>query len=108
MLEKMTCPFTGVEFMAEILPDGGIQFENPLTGETSIMNNVPLEQFTYLETFTPMECADFLGVTKQRISQIIKRKTIPVHIVAGKPVFLKLEVEYYKRTRKVGAPKKGE
>ena len=110
----LTCPFTGAEFTAHEYPDGKIEFIHPLTGEALFVNwncsikkyNVPRMFFEHIETMTPNEAAKELDVTPQRISQIMKDEIIPVRYINNSPVFLAQDVHSYKKTRKVGAPKK--
>lgn len=111
---KMTCPFTGVEFNALQYADGRIIVKHPLTDELLTVNwncsikkfNVPKEFFEHIPTVTQKEASEILDVTMARISQIADAQIIPTHNVNGKVVFLLDDVLEYKKTRKVGAPKK--
>lgn len=110
----LTCPFTGVEFTALEYADGKLLVIHPLTGEQLTVNwncsikkyNVPKEFFQRIDTVTPAQAMEILGVSRQRISQIANDQTIPVHMVNGKPVFVADDVYAYRDNRKVGAPKK--
>lgn len=109
---KLTCPFTGGEFEALETADGNLIVKHALTGQDVKINwncsnsryYMQKGPFKHIETVTPSEAAEILGVSKQRISQIIQNQTIPVHMVCGSPVFLKSDVVSYSQTRKVGAP----
>ena len=102
----LTCPFTGVDFTAIVSNDGNVTFVNPLTDEVITVKDMPFGLFTHIETMTPAEVAEYLDISKQRVSQIIRDKVIPVSFVAGKPVFMRVDVERYGRKRKVGRPEK--
>lgn len=110
--EKLTCPFTGEKFKAVFNNDNTVSFTNPLTGAAynfKILGNaitVPLELFCYIETVTAKEAAEILDVSPQRISAIVKNKTIPTYKVGGKKVFKLADVLKYKQLRKVGNPHK--
>lgn len=115
MKEKiLTCPFTGIEFSALEQADGKLVFVHPLTGEQLQMNwnctinryNVPKEYFRRIETVNREQAQEILGVSRQRITQIITNETIPVHMINGSPMFLASDVYEYRDKRKVGAPKK--
>ena len=109
---KLTCPFTGVEFTALKSADGDLLVIHPLTGEQiKITATVPArvysmdaETFKRIDTVTPAELVGILGVSRQRVSQIVQDEVIPVHHVNGSPVFLLPDVLEYKKNRKVGAP----
>ena len=108
----LTCPFTGLEFEALETAAGDLIVKHALTGEDVRLNWNPSNNryymrkspFHHIETVTPAEAAEMLEVSKQRISQIVQKQTIPVHMVNGMPVFVKSDVVRYKQTRKVGAP----
>jgi len=108
----LTCPFTGVDFEALETADGNLIVKHALTGEDVRVNwngsnnryYMQKNPFKHIETVTPAEAAEMLEVSKQRISQIVQKQTIPVHMVNGTPVFLKSDVVAYAQTRKVGAP----
>ena len=102
----MTCPFTGLDFSALVSEDGNITFQNPLTNEITTIRDIPLALFAHMKTYNRKQVQEVLGVSKQRVSQIIEAGIIPVHYVAGNPVFLAVEVEHYRDTRKVGRPEK--
>ena len=112
---KLTCPFTGVEFTALEDVNGNVYAKHALTGEDIKVNwnssikryNIQKSAFKYRETVTPMQAAQMLDVSKQRISQIVQEQIIPVHTVNGSPVFLLADVEKYSKNRTVGRPKKG-
>ena len=109
---KLTCPFTGIEFTAIETIDGDLLVIHPLTGEqikidydhTAMTYNMNAENFKHIDTVTPTELIGILGVSRQRVSQIVQDEVIPVHHVNGSPVFLLPDVLEYKENRKVGAP----
>ena len=110
----LTCPFTGVEFNALEMADGKLIVIHPLTGEQIQVNwnctinryNLQKQYFKHIETLTREQAQKILGVTHQRITQIIKDEIIPVHYVNGQPVFVADDVYRYRDNRKVGAPRK--
>lgn len=109
---KLTCPFTGVEFTAIETVDGDLLVIHPLTKEqikinfnhTTLTYSMNSETFKHHDTVTPAELIGILGVSRQRVSQIVQDEVIPVHLVNGSPVFLLSDVLEYKENRKVGAP----
>lgn len=112
----LTCPFTGVEFTALTDVCGNLYFNHPLTGEACRVNynvsikkyNLPKEYLKRVETVTFSEAAEILEVTRQRIYAIAQANTIKPRTVNGQTVFLLDEVLDYKRSRKVGAPRKAD
>ena len=52
------------------------------------------------------DAASVLGVSKQRISQLVKYGIIEIYNVYGLPFFKKSDIENYAETRKVGRPAK--
>lgn len=108
----LTCPFTGVEFTAIQTADGDLLVIHPLTKEQikitatvpTMVYSINAETFKHLDTVTPAELVEILGVSRQRVSQIVQDEVIPVHHVNGSPVFLMSDVLEYKKNRKVGAP----
>lgn len=114
----LTCPLTGCEFELKIMDNHILPFTKATTHHPLIhqpieiyMNEhfelcIPYKYFEHLETLTPIEAASVLGVTRQRISQIINDNVIPSHIINGSPVLLKTDVVSYLETRKTGRPAK--
>ena len=110
----LTCPFTGIEFSALESIDGNLIVVHPLTGEQLKINwnasckryNIPKSFFKKIDIVTQTEAMEILNVSHQRISQIAREQIIPTHVIAGKTVFLRDDVENYRDTRKVGAPRK--
>lgn len=108
----LTCPFTGMEFSACEYADGTIVFKHPLTGEMLRMNynssihryNLEKSFFKHIETITIAEATEILGVTKQRMSQIIKNQVVPSFKVGTTTLFAKKDIIEYRDSRKVGAP----
>lgn len=115
---KLTCPFTGCDFTATQTADGDLFIIHPLTNEqikisynASIKKyNIDANHFKHIETVTSAQAEKILDVTKQRVYQIVKNETIPVHYTKpyGEVVFILDDVLSYKNTRKVGKPKKNE
>ena len=111
---RLTCPFTGVEFSALEDCSGNIYAKHTITSEDIKLNwnctikryNIPKSAFKHYETVTPVQAAEILGVSKQRISQIVQEQIIPVHMVNESPVFLLVDVKEYSQNRAVGRPKK--
>lgn len=50
------------------------------------------------------DAKEILGVSKQRISQIVKDGVLQVYNVYGLPFFKKADVLAYRETRRVGKP----
>ena len=106
-----TCPFTGAPFDAVHL-DNSLVVSNPLTGaqiaypvrEGCIM--VPLRTLGHVDTVTPAEAADMLGVSRQRVDQLAGAGKLCQRYVNGSPVFLASDVVEYKGSRKNGRPHK--
>lgn len=109
---KLTCPFTGVEFTAIQTADGDLLVIHPLTKEqikinynhTAMTYSMNADTFKHIDTVTPAELIGILGVSRQRVSQIVQDEVIHVHHANGSPVFLLSDVLEYKKNRKVGAP----
>ena len=110
----MTCPFTGVEFNALESADGNIIVQNPITGDTMRMTydmerdsyTVPRTYFGLVETMNSSEAAEYLDVTRSRISKIAVDGIIPHFLVNGKPMFRKSDIIEYAKNRTVGRPAK--
>lgn len=110
----LTCPFTGIEFNAIIDADNNLYVKHPITGEVNKINynssikkyNLPKSLFKHIDTISLSEAADILGVSRQRISAIAANSTIEPFTVNGQTVFKRADVLQYKRTRKIGAPRK--
>lgn len=119
-MEKMilTCPLTGVEFEAmsmepHIVPFTKLVTHHPLKHEPVEMyvNErweicIPYKHFEHIKTVTPIEASEILGVTRQRIAQILSDNIIDSHTVNGSPVFLLDDVLAYKESRQPGRPRK--
>ena len=109
----LTCPFSGVEFQG-FKHNGKLHFSHPLLHEmfsVSVENGkiiIPESLFTHVETITPNDAMDLLGVSRQRISQLVNDDVIPSHMVNGQPVFIKSDVVEYAQNRKAGRPRKAE
>ena len=107
---EMTCPFTGAPFEGCELDSGNIVVVHPITGEQIIMRKsgcsfiIPASCFEKHEIMNMTEAAEFLDVSKQRISQIANDGVVPVKTVNGQKMFLRSDISNYADTRKVGAP----
>lgn len=109
----LTCPFTGVEFDALESADGALIVNNPLTGENMQIGvnhhtckyKIDMCLFNHVQTVTQAQAAELLGVSRARVSAIVKENTIPHYRVAGSNVFLKQDLLDYAETRTVGRPK---
>lgn len=110
-VKKCTCPFTGADFEAVRSLDT-ICVVHPLTGEhiTMYVNGghveVPLSYLKRIQTMTPTQAAEYLSVSRQRVSELAKTGILQEHYVAGNQMFLANDVIEYRRTRKNGRPKK--
>lgn len=111
----MTCPFTGVEFEALKYADGSLIVQNPLTGKNVRVGYnrpanrylVDTHQFKHIETVSSAKAAEMLGVSRARISAIVKDDTIPHYTVNGAHVFLVSDIINYAENRTNGRPKAG-
>lgn len=110
----MTCPFTGLPFNATEDADGNIYFEHAITGEQVRMSynnsirrfNINRKEFYYKELVNLNQAKDLLGVTKQRIYQIINDGKLKPLYIADNTYFLKTDVIAYGETVKLGRPRK--
>ena len=92
----LTCPLTGVDFIALETADGNLIATNPITHEEVRLNYnsscnryyINPEHFKRIELVTLTEAAEILNISLQRVSKIA------------------IDVLEYKRTRKVGPPRK--
>ena len=116
---KLTCPFTGVEFELKTLDEKmlvplskAITHHPLLHVPVDVYINerwevcVPLKYFDYIETVTPIQASEILGVTRQRITQIMQDNVIDSHTVNGSVVLKLSDVLEYKDNRKPGRPEK--
>lgn len=119
MVKKiLTCPLTGVRFELNSLENQLVPLSKAVTHHPLkhypldiYMNErweicIPYKYFEYIETVTPTEAAEILGVSRQRIAQIINDNVIDSHMVNGSPVLLLEDVEAYKENRQPGRPRK--
>lgn len=110
----MTCPFTGLPFQAVEDADGNIYFEHAITGEQVRMSfnnsirrfNINRKEFCYKELVNMNQAKDLLGVTRQRIYQIVNEGKLKAHYIADSTYFLKADVLAYSETVKLGRPRK--
>lgn len=76
----ITCPFTGLEFEAIEFADGSIVTTNKITGEdmrigfSTVSNRYLVDPrfLKHVEMVTMEECAEFLEISKPRISKLVK------------------------------------
>ena len=76
----ITCPFTGLEFEAIEFADGSIIATNKITGEDMRIGLNPScnrymidkRYIRHVPMVTMEECAEFLEVSKPRISKLVK------------------------------------
>lgn len=59
-----------------------------------------------IKLVSPKDAKQMLCVSRQRIHQIIKAKTIPVYYICKDPYFMEKDILEYKANRKSGRPKK--
>lgn len=110
----MTCPLTGCEVRAVKDEQNNVYVKHPLTDEIFKAKYIcqsneyvlPAQLFEHIETVTLSEAAEILGVTRQRVSTIANSGVIKPKIINNQTIFVRDEVLEYKRTRKVGAPRK--
>lgn len=113
----MTCPFTGVEFELKtidekmLVPSSKATTHHPLLHvPVDVYINkrwevcVPLKYFDHIETVTPIQASEILGVSRQRITQIMHDNVIDSHMVNGSVVLKLSDVLDYKENRKPGRP----
>lgn len=111
----MTCPFTGLPFNAIEDADGNIYYENALTGKQMKMNfnnsirkfNIKRSEFTFCELVNFNQAKDLLGVSRQRVYQIVNEGMLKPVYIADSTYFLKSDVLSYKENVKLGRPRKG-
>ena len=82
-MEKVliTCPFTGMEFEALKYADGRLVTSNKITGdEIQITYNSSIKKYMldarllkHVPLVTMDECAETLGVSKPRVSALVKK-----------------------------------
>lgn len=100
---KHTCPFTGGNFKLIMRRDQDtkITFYHALTGEQFNMEIkdgnviIPLAAFNEIETVTLNKAAQMLGVTKQRVSKLIKDGKIDALKVNGRYSVITSSVREY-------------
>ena len=114
----LTCPLTGVEFELMSLENQLVPLSKAVTHHPLLhypldiyINErwevcIPYKYFEHIKTVTPTEAAEILGVSRQRIAQIISDNVIDSHIVNGSPVLLLDDVMEYKENRQPGRPRK--
>lgn len=110
-MEKVviTCPFTGFEFEALRYADGRIVTSNRITGEEIQLTYnpsikkymLPASALKHIPMVTMEECAEELGVSKPRISALIKKNRLRT-IRPGAVVYITKEsvLDYKRQQRK--------
>lgn len=109
----LTCPFTGIPFEALRSADGSLIAQNPITGENMrIGYNEPNRRyliddrlFKHIEVVSASQAAEILGISRARISKIIKDDIIPHYKTNGKYMLRLDDVMLYADNRTVGRPK---
>lgn len=114
----LTCPLTGIEFELISLENQLVPLSKAVTHHPLKhypldihMNErweicIPYKYFEHIETVTPTEAGEILGVSRQRITQIMSDGVIDSHIVNNSPVLLLDDVMEYKESRQPGRPRK--
>lgn len=101
----LICPFTGVEFEAlQSELTGEYIFTNPVTGQLYSSENkhlyLPISAFTDSpKSVSPTEAAEILGVTRQRITQLLREGKLPYYLVNGNKRILESDVLEYRKNR---------
>lgn len=81
----LTSPVTGAEFSAIEISNGDIICTNKLTGEAftliydaaSDRYSFPAAQLQPIKMMTLDACADEMGITRPRVSKLVKQKRLP-------------------------------
>lgn len=110
----LTCPLTGVDFTALEMADGNLICTNPITHEEVRLNYnsscnryyINPEHFKHVELVTLTEAAAILDISLQRVSKIAADGIISTCVIGATKYMQKAHVLEYKRTRKVGPPRK--
>lgn len=101
----LTCPFTGVEFEALQSNNGrNYIFTNPATGQTFTakdgMLTLPVSAFVDSpRSVAPIEAAQMLCVSKQRITKLLRTGKLPFFLVNGNKRILESDVLEYQQSR---------
>ena len=111
-----TCPFTGHRFNATMHEQTKDLFcNNPVNGDKFICyynsdtDTYSIDADTLLQKFdlvSQTAAAYILGVTRQRVNQIVKQELIKPIQIDGRYYFKREDVLKYKEKRKIGAPRK--
>lgn len=101
----MTCPLTGCTFDAVKTDNGEYIFTNVLTGEQyksdkSYLHLFVPSFFELRETISPVDAAMELGVSRQRMTQLMREGTIPHFTMEGNKRLLLSDVVEYKEGKK--------
>lgn len=110
---RMTSPFTGIAFDAMENRDGGFVAENVTNGSHIVVKYdaatdaymVPARLFAHVKTLTCIEAAERLGVSRSRISSLVKNGTIASFKANGAIMLLERDIVEYSKTRRTGRPK---
>lgn len=101
----LICPFTGVEFEAlQSELTGEYIFTNPITGQLYASENkhlyLPISAFTDSpKSVAPIEAAEMLGVSKQRVTKLLRTGKLPFFLVNGNKRILENDVLEYRKNR---------
>lgn len=116
--KKLTCPLTGCDFEVITTDEKNPMFEKFLMSHPiehypfkAYVNEryelcIPLKYFEHVETVSVTKAAELLNVSRQRIHQLVNSSVLNAHVVNNQPVFKLDDVLEYKRTRKLGRPRK--
>ena len=111
-MEKVmiTCPFTGLEFEALKYADGSIVTSNKITGEEiQLTYNPSIKKYMlsgsllkHVPLVTMEECANELGVSKPRVSALIKKNRLQT-VRPGAVVYITKDsmLDYKRQQRKL-------
>jgi excisionase family DNA binding protein len=114
-MEKVliTCPFTGMEFEALKYADGRLVTSNKITGEEiQITYNSSIKKymldsrlFKHIPLVTMEECAEILGVSKPRVSALVKKGKLQTVRPSAALYITKDSMLDYKRQQRKAAEK---
>jgi excisionase family DNA binding protein len=114
-MEKVliTCPFTGMEFEALKYADGRLVTSNKITGEEiQITYNPSIDRymlsarlFKHIPLVTMEECAEILGVSKPRVSALVKKGRLQTVRPGASLYITKDSMLDYKRQQRKAAVK---
>lgn len=106
--EKKSNPFTGHEINAPVFEDGSWLFDTAFGHETVAVGYdtehdayiIPAHAFRHVPTCTLVEAAEFLGVSKMRVSALCSKGQLNYSKINNVMLIELASVEAYKETRK--------